>query len=149
MSPFMRAHVAPRRRWLARLAVALLAPLVYVPAPLSGRGRRARRADQVAVMMYDTGIPLAKPYEALMARWTAEVLRDAAPTPVLLGVPTYDDADKPWHRPWVENLPVALRGVHRGLGERAPANLQGVAVYAEWETDAAEWRWLRGHFLAP
>lgn len=60
----------------------------------------ARRSDQVAVMMYDTGIPLAKPYEALMARWTREVLRDAAPTPVLLGPPTYDDADKPWHRPW-------------------------------------------------
>lgn len=60
----------------------------------------ARRSDQVAVMMYDTGIPLAKPYEALMARWTREVLRDAAPTPVLLGLPTYDDADKPWHRPW-------------------------------------------------
>ncbi len=108
----------------------------------------ARRVDQVAVMMYDTGIPLAKPYESLMARWTAEVLRDAAPTAVLLGVPTYEDADKPWHRPWVENLPVALRSIHRGLGARAPANLQGVAVYAEWETDAAEWRWLRGHFLA-
>jgi hypothetical protein len=108
----------------------------------------ARRVDQVAVMMYDTAIPLAKPYESLMARWTREVLRDAAPTPVLLGVPTYDDADKPWHRPWAENLPVALRGLHRGLGERAPAAFQGVAVYAEWETDVGEWRWLREHFLA-
>lgn len=108
----------------------------------------ARRCDQLAVMMYDTGIPLAKPYEALMARWTRELLRDAAPTPVLLGVPTYEDADKPWHRPWVENLATALRGVHAGLGERAPADYQGVALYAEWETDAAEWAWLRGHFLA-
>jgi len=108
----------------------------------------ARRSDQVAVMMYDTGIPLAKPYEALMARWTREVLRDAAPTPVLLGVPTYDDSDKPWHRPWVENLPVALRGIHRGLGERTPTAFQGIALYAEWETDQGEWRWWREHFQA-
>lgn len=108
----------------------------------------AQRSDQVAVMMYDTSLRLAKPYEALMARWTREVLREAAPTPVLLGLPAYDDADKAWHRPDVENLRVALRGVHRGLGDRAPSNHQGVALYAEWEMDADEWRWLRGHFLA-
>lgn len=108
----------------------------------------AQRSDQVAVMMYDTGIRFAKPYEHLMARWTREVLRDAAPTPVLLGLPAYDDADKPWHRPDVESLRVALRGVHRGLGERAPANLQGVALYSEWEMTDDEWRWLDGHFLA-
>lgn len=109
----------------------------------------ARRSDQVAVMMYDTGLRFAKPYEALMAGWTREVLHDAAPTPVLLGLPAYDDADKPWHRPDVENLRTSLRGVHAGIGERAPSNLQGVALYSEWEMTDDEWRWLDGHFLAP
>ncbi|MEZ4405066.1 MAG: hypothetical protein R3A52_01060 [Polyangiales bacterium] len=107
----------------------------------------ARRSGGLAPMMYDTGIVIPAAYEALMARWTREVLSAAAPAPVWLGVPAYDDADKPWHRPWVEDLPHAVRGVHAGLGARPPANYRGLALYAEWEVDEAEWRWLRGHFL--
>jgi hypothetical protein len=110
----------------------------------------ARRADELAVMMYDTAIVIPKAYESLLVRWTREVLASAAPTRVLLGVPTYpDEPGAGWHRAWVEDLPHALRGIHAGLGASAPANYQGIAIYAEWETEPHEWSHLRAHFLSP
>ena len=70
-------------------------------------------------------------------------------TPVLLGVPTYDDAGVLYHDPRVENLRNALLGIHAGLSdyEALPANHQGVAIYCSWETDEAEWRYFQERFL--
>ncbi len=108
----------------------------------------AQQADQIAVMMYDTSIRLAKPYENLMSQWTREVLLWAGDKPVLLGVPAYDDAESGYHHPDVENLRHALRGVHAGLIQGPlPANYQGVAIYCEWEMDDAEWRHWRKWFV--
>jgi spore germination protein YaaH len=111
----------------------------------------AARADQLAVMMYDTSLRKQKPYRHLMAGWTREVLAWSGGTKVLLGLPAYDDAGSGYHHPDVENLRNALLGVHGGLGASAaadlPANYQGVALYSEWEMDEAEWAWYRGHFL--
>lgn len=109
----------------------------------------ASRCDQMAVMMYDAAQQLPKAYQRLMADWTVEVLRWSGGKPVLLGVPTYDDAGVGYHDPKVENLTNALLGIHRGLSKRPlPANYQGVAIYCEWETSEAEWAYLRGHFLS-
>ncbi len=75
----------------------------------------ARRAHQLAVMMSDTGVPVGKLYQQLLKSWTREILDWSAGTPVLLGVPTYDDAGVGYHLPSVENLPNALLGIHAGL----------------------------------
>lgn len=108
----------------------------------------ARRCDQIAVMMYDAGQKLPKTYQRLMADWTGEVLRWSEGKPVLLGVPTYDDAGVEYHDPKVENLSNALLGIHRGLARSSvPVHYQGVAIYCDWETSDAEWGFFREHFL--
>ena len=117
----------------------------------------ARRCDQMAVMMYDTALRSSKFYRKLMADWTREVLSWSGETPVLLGVPTYDDAGTGYHRPEVENLGNALAGIHAGLAEMEeggemskdllPANYRGVAIYCEWETEEGEWGEFRERFL--
>ena len=108
----------------------------------------ARRSDQMVVMMYDTALQNRRLYQYLMAGWAKEVLAWSGDTPVLLGVPTYDDVGVDYHNPEVENLENALLGIHRGLARKAlPANYQGVAIYCEWETDTNEWQYLEKHFL--
>jgi hypothetical protein len=108
----------------------------------------ARRCDQLAVMMYDTALRKPKLYQHLMADWTGEVLTWSGGKSVLLGVPTYSDADSGYHHPDVENLENALRGIHRGLSRQPlEKNYQGVAIYCHWETDETEWTYFHDHFL--
>lgn len=107
----------------------------------------AQRCDQMAVMMYDTGVRVPKIYEHLIADWTAEALRWSGDKPVLIGVPTYNDAEVGYHNPKVENLRTALMGIHKGLGSSPAANYQGVALYCEWETDENEWSYFQSHFM--
>jgi hypothetical protein len=108
----------------------------------------ARRCDLMAVMMYDTGLRVPKLYEKVMADWTTESLGWSEGKPVLLGVPTYNDAGVEYHNPKVENLQTALMGIHKALSAQTPpANYQGIALYCEWETDAEEWKYFDSHFL--
>jgi hypothetical protein len=110
----------------------------------------ARRCDQMAVMMYDAGQGIPKTYQRLMSDWTVEVLEWSEGKPVLLGVPTYDDAGVGYHNPKVENLTNALLGVHHGLSRKPPPSAyQGLAIYCEWETSDSEWAHFREHFLKP
>lgn len=109
----------------------------------------ATHADQLVVMMYDTGIPYRKPYVHLMTAWTREVLAWSEGREVVLGLPAYDDAGTGWHDPTVENLETGLAGVHAGLGRTPPENYAGVALYSEWEMDASEWDYWSEHFLKP
>lgn len=107
----------------------------------------AKRCDQVAVMMYDTGLQVPKLYEHLMAQWTSETLLWSEGKPVLLGVPTYGDAEA-YHVAKVENLETALMGIHKSLGvSELPKSYQGVAIYSEWEMDSDEWKYFEEHFL--
>lgn len=111
----------------------------------------AARCDQMAVMMYDTGIRSRKIYQAVMRDWTRDVLNWTSelnsPPQILLGVPVYDD-DELYHRPGVENLETALLGIHAGLAEYAnlPAHYQGVVIYSDWTMDSAEWQYWRENF---
>ena len=108
----------------------------------------ARRSDQLAVMMYDTGVRVPKIYEHVMANWTSEVLTWSEGKPVLLGLPTYDDAEAGYHSPKVENLRTALLGIHKALNASPlPPSYQGIAIYCEWETDTNEWNYFQDHFL--
>ena len=83
-----------------------------------------------------------------MSDWTDEVLIWSEGKPVLLGVPTYDDAGVSYHDPRVENLENAVPGIHKALAAAPPReNYQGIAIYCDWETSEAEWSWLRANFL--
>jgi hypothetical protein len=104
--------------------------------------RLAAATDQVVVMMYDTGLPtvaLYRRYVAYAARLLATTLGPHSQTRVLFGVPTYDESGL-MHRAGVETLENALLGVVAGLrGTGEGGTFEGVAVYAEWTTDAEEW----------
>jgi len=111
----------------------------------------ASRCDLIAPMMYDTAIRFPKVYQQLMKSWTREVLEWSGETPVLLGLPAYDDAGSGYHHPDVENLEHALKGIHAGLAgfEKLPKNYQGVALYSGWELDEEEWALFLREFRRP
>jgi hypothetical protein len=100
-------------------------------------------SDELVVMAYDTGLEHRWLYRQLMERWTRE-LAGTLPPPEqggctwLVGLPAYED-DEPWHDPGVETIDEALRGVTDALEDGVPDNFRGVAIYASWTTDAAEW----------
>jgi len=104
--------------------------------------RVAAVADQIVVMGYDTGLPtsaLYRRYMAYAARSSTEALAPVARARVLIGVPTYDPGGL-MHRAGVETLENALLGVIAGLrGRGAGGTFEGVALYAGWTTDDAEW----------
>ncbi|MFI4860565.1 MAG: hypothetical protein ACIAXF_07795 [Phycisphaerales bacterium JB063] len=116
----------------------------------------ARRCDHLAVMMYDSAVPLRKPYTHLMARWTREVLMWSEGREVLLGLPAYDDAGVGYHDPAVENLSTGLAGVHAGIAQLDHPNTKtlapgyrGIALYSLWEIDAEEWALFDERFARP
>ena len=105
--------------------------------------RIARHCDQLAVMMYDTAIPLEKFYTDLMTRWTIILTGTMHLTgcELILGIPAYEDAGVGYHHPRVENISSALRGISAsGRTEK----IGGIAIYCEWEMNEAKWeQWRR------
>ena len=106
---------------------------------LSYLNRVARHCDQLAVMMYDTAIPLEKFYIHLMTDWTRQSVGAVGPTgcKLLLGIPAYEDADVGYHHPRVENIRSALRGI---AASDRKNEIDGIAVYCEWEMDETKWQ---------
>ncbi len=103
----------------------------------------AARCDQFTVMMYDTSLPLKKFYISLMTSWTNELTKALRPTgcKLILGIPAYEDADVGYHRPQVENIASAMRGISAAKDKRG---ITGIAIYCEWEMDDAKWlQWNR------
>ena len=100
-------------------------------------------ADQIVIMAYDTALPtpaLYRRYLAYAASAVARGLLEArSEARVLIGIPTYDETGL-MHRGDVESPENALAGVVAGLrGLGAAGTFEGVALYAEWTTDEAEW----------
>ncbi|MBI5015521.1 MAG: glycoside hydrolase family 18 protein [Deltaproteobacteria bacterium] len=108
-------------------------------------------SDQVAVMLYDTGVRHPWLYRRLVAAWTGQVLAWAGRTQVLLGVPGFDQGAPGRHDPAVENLAEALPAVHAGLSRlrSVPESYQGLAIYCEWEMDEEKWGVWRERFRRP
>ncbi|MBI4832560.1 MAG: glycoside hydrolase family 18 protein [Candidatus Lindowbacteria bacterium] len=81
------------------LAVAAYPPSTFLhPYPDVHWSKRyyrdvAARCDLLAVMMYDTALPNKKLYRNLMADWTRKTIGWSKGAKVLLGLPTYHDAD--------------------------------------------------------
>ena len=98
--------------------------------------------DQLVVMTYDTAIPTPELYRRYLAYAAAATTRrlESSRARILIGVPTYD-ARGIMHRAGVETPENALLGVVAGLrGVGGGGTFEGVALYAEWTTDTAEWR---------
>jgi hypothetical protein len=111
--------------------------------------RVALLTNQMAVMAYNSGLNSAEDFDRDdYIEWMAyqvEVFAEAVgeletETQLVIGIPSYGP-ELPAHDPLVENVASALEGVRLGIsriGERAQY-VQGVAIYASWETDENEW----------
>lgn len=102
----------------------------------------SRRVDQIAVMTYDSALPLAFLYRQWTRFQVIEISRavDGSGVQLFFGIPTSEE--KTWtHWPWAENMRSGLQGVIEGLNDREarPAAVTGVAIYPYWETDETEW----------
>ena len=108
-------------------------------------GRVAERCDQMAVMMYDTAIPLEKFYTRLMTDWTKQLANATfrRNCDLILGIPAYEDAGVGYHYASAENISSALRGI--SAADRNES-ISGIALYCEWEMTEAKWREWR-HFV--
>lgn len=106
-------------------------------------GRVAATVDQLVIMAYDTALPTPSLYRRYV-RWAARSVAGAldasgSDARVLMGIPTYDTYTF-MHRRGVETPENALAGVVAGLrGLGAGGTFEGVALYADWTTDEAEW----------
>jgi hypothetical protein len=112
--------------------------------------RVAGIVDQIVIMAYDTALPTASLYRRYV-RWAARSVAGAldasgSDARVLMGVPTYEPFGF-MHRRGVETPENALAGVVAGLrGLGAGGTFEGVALYAEWTTDEAEWAVYERHW---
>lgn len=110
----------------------------------------AARVNQVAVMTYDSALPLPNlfiQYQRAQTRELVKALADAGDLELLVGVPTY--SDKRWNfNEAAENMGSGLQGVIEGLQdlpERKP--FAGVAIYAHWTTGEQQWQTYRRMWL--
>ena len=98
-----------------------------------------KRADQMAVMMYDTAIPYRKFYINLYKQWINDLSKALyeTNTEILLGVPAYEDAGVGYHHPEVENISAALSAISASPFKK---NISGIAIYCEWEMTPDKWQ---------
>lgn len=98
----------------------------------------ASRADEIALMTYDTGIPLPAAYSGYVRLETRLALQ-AAPPPVtvLIGLPAYHNSE-PGHTS-AQTVANAVRSVRLALGTRPPKQSVGVALYADFSATPADW----------
>ena len=102
----------------------------------------AVRVDQLAVMTYDSVMPLDSLYRHWSRFQVIEVSQAVSSTGVELffGVPTSEE--QTWtHRPEAENMRSGLQGTIAGLNDAQayPSAVTGIAIYPYWETDELEW----------
>jgi spore germination protein YaaH len=104
----------------------------------------AAHVDHLAVMCYDTGFLLPRAYVDMTAQQVVHFTRAVAlgnpKARFWMGVPTYGKGFFS-HNPRAENITNSLRGIREGrrLTRNMPQNLAGVALFAEYTTDASEW----------
>jgi hypothetical protein len=102
----------------------------------------ARRVDQIAVMTYDSTMPLAPLYRQWVRFQVIEISRavDGTGVQLFFGIPTSEE--ETWtHWPDAENIRSGLQGLIGGLNdaEAQSAAVAGAAIYPYWDTDEAEW----------
>jgi hypothetical protein len=98
----------------------------------------ASRADEIALMIYDTSVPTTAAYSGYVRLETQSALA-AVPLHVILqiGLPAYHDSE-PGHTRG-ETVAAAIRGVRLALGVHPLRRPVGVALYADYTATAADW----------
>jgi hypothetical protein len=98
----------------------------------------AGRVDEVALMTYDTGVPVGAAYSGYVRVETQAALAAVPPdVTVLIGLPAYHDSE-PGHTS-AETVSAAIRGVRLALGSRPRPRPVGVALYADFSALPADW----------
>ncbi|MEX2201562.1 MAG: hypothetical protein WD711_09225 [Dongiaceae bacterium] len=109
----------------------------------------AERADQLAVRLYDTRVPLPWAYSAIVAWTTPRIWESMAGgrADLLIGVPTHQD-ERGGFGAGAENLVSALIGVAHAMpsGGDAPSEF-GLAVHSFGTTDETDWATWRLYWL--
>ncbi len=100
----------------------------------------ARRVDQIAVMSYDTAMPLQSLYGGYVAQQTSLALEVTPPgTDLLMGLPFFHD-NTIGHRAAAETVPAAVRGVRLGLSRTDADRARfGVALYVDFAATEGDW----------
>lgn len=127
----------------------------WLPFPMSSYGwsepyfaEVAKRCDQMALMVYDSGMYMPRSYVWLMreqcTRVTPVVARANPQCRVLLGIPTYTEGAIS-HNSRSENIRMALKGVREGMASPGADKsvFAGVALFADYTTDSQEWETFR------
>ncbi|GAB3836460.1 hypothetical protein [Kribbella italica] len=98
----------------------------------------ARRVEQIAVMSYDTAMPLESLYGGYVAKQTQLAL-EVTPDRVdlLMGLPAYWE-NNPSHWGNAETVEAAVRGARLGLGSSTKQNF-GLAIYVDFTATEADW----------
>ncbi|MDX2968365.1 glycoside hydrolase family 18 protein [Kribbella solani] len=98
----------------------------------------AERVNQIAVMSYDTAMPLESLYGGYVAKQTKLALEVTPPTTdLLMGLPAYWERN-PTHWGHAETVSAAVRGARLGLGTSTRQNF-GLAMYVEFTATDADW----------
>ncbi|WP_128975937.1 hypothetical protein [Streptomyces roseicoloratus] len=103
-------------------------------------GQVARRVDQIAVMSYDTWMPLEGMYGGYVAQQTSLAL-EVTPeeTDLLMGLPFFHEDDLGHHES-AETVAAAVRGARLGLGRTDPDRERfGLALYADFAAEERDW----------
>ncbi|PIB10591.1 hypothetical protein B1C81_06990 [Streptomyces sp. HG99] len=113
-------------------------------------GQVARRVDQIAVMSYDTAMPLESLYGGYVAQQTSLAL-EVTPksTDLLMGLPFYYEDDVS-HRGSAETVRAAVRGTRLGLSrtDRTREHF-GVALYVDFAAREKDWTQYREGWVSP
>ena len=113
-------------------------------------GDVASRVSQVALMSYDTGVPMPSWYSGYVARETAIALR-AVPAGVglVIGLPAFAGSTL-GHHGSAETVPAAIHGVRVALtGSHHPRSTLGVGLYTADSATAQDWSAYQSGWVAP
>jgi hypothetical protein len=98
----------------------------------------AERVDQIAVMSYDTALPLESLYGGYVAKQTKLALEVTPPTTdLLMGLPAYWENNLA-HWGHAETVTAAVRGARLGLGNSPRQNF-GLALYVDFAATDEHW----------
>ena len=113
-------------------------------------GDVASRVSQVALMSYDTGVPVPSWYSGYVARETGIALR-AVPAGVglVIGLPAFAGSTL-GHHGSAETVPAAIHGVRVALtGSHHPRSTLGVGLYTADSATAQDWSAYQSGWVAP
>ncbi len=113
-------------------------------------GDVASRVSQVALMSYDTGVPVSSWYSGYVARETAIALRTVpAGVGLVIGLPAFAGSTL-GHHGSAETVPAAINGVRVALtGSHHPRSMLGVGLYTADSAAAPDWSAYQSGWVAP